>query len=73
MFVKLCGFTRHEDIEKILNLNISAAGFIFYKASKRYVKPVVAKELCEVLRGSGIAATGVFVDDDADTIKSIAD
>ncbi|HPF05283.1 MAG TPA: phosphoribosylanthranilate isomerase [Spirochaetota bacterium] len=73
MFVKLCGFTRHEDIEKILDLNISAAGFIFYKASKRYVKPVVAKELCEVLRGSGIAATGVFVDDDADTIKSIAD
>lgn len=73
MFVKLCGFTRHEDIEKILNLNISAAGFVFYKASKRYVKPVLAKELCEVLRGSSIAAAGVFVDDDADTIKSIAD
>lgn len=73
MFVKLCGFTRQKDIEKILNLNISAAGFIFYKASKRYVKPVLAKELCEVLKGSGIAATGIFVDDEADTIKSIAD
>ncbi len=73
MFVKLCGFTRHEDIEKILNLNISAVGFVFYKASKRYIKPVLAKELCVELKGSGICATGVFVDDDADTIKSIAD
>jgi len=73
MFVKLCGFTRYEDIEKILNLNISAAGFIFYKDSKRYVKPVLAKQLCETLKGSGIAATGVFVNDDADAIKSIAD
>ncbi len=73
MFVKLCGFTRHEDIESILNLNISAAGFIFYKASKRYVKPVLAKEFCELLKKSGIAATGVFVDDDPDTIRSIAD
>lgn len=73
MFIKLCGFTRHEDIEQILDLNISAAGFIFYKESKRYLKPVVAKEIIGILKGSSIAATGVFVDDDADTIKSIAD
>lgn len=73
MFVKLCGFTRHEDVELLHGINVSAAGFIFYRASKRYVKPVVAKELCSILKGSGVAATGVFVDDDADTIKSIAD
>jgi len=73
MFVKLCGFTRREDIEMIPDLKIAAAGFIFYKASKRYVKPVVAKELIGILKGSSIAAAGIFVDDDADTIKSIAD
>ncbi len=73
MFVKLCGFTRHEDIEKISGFKISSAGFIFYKASKRYVKPSIAKELCSIIKGSGIATTGVFVDDDEYTIKSIAD
>ncbi len=73
MFVKLCGFTRPEDVEILNGTGISAAGFIFYKASKRYVKPSAAKELRSIIRGSGVAATGVFVDDNPDTIKSIAD
>lgn len=73
MFVKLCGFTRHEDVENISGPDISAAGFVFYKASRRYVRPAAARELCAIVKRNGIAATGVFVDDDADTIKSIAD
>ena len=73
MFVKLCGFTRHEDLELLNGLNVSAAGFIFYKESRRYVKPAVAKDLSAILKKCGIAAAGVFVDDDPDAIKSIAD
>ena len=73
MFVKMCGFTRVEDLEKIIGLNVSAAGFVFYRKSRRYIEPEKAKELCSVIKGSGISATGVFVDDDADEIKRIAE
>lgn len=73
MFVKLCGFTRHKDVGMLAGTGVSAVGFIFYMGSKRYVKPAAAKELCSIIKGSGIAATGIFVDDDPDTIKSIAD
>jgi len=73
MFVKLCGFTGHRDAEMLHGLNVSAAGIVFYRESKRYVRPAIAKEITTVLKDGGIAATGVFVDDDPDTIKSIAD
>lgn len=68
MFIKLCGFTRTEDIEKVKGLSISSVGFIFYKKSKRYVTPAQAGEMSLMLKGSGIKTTGVFVDDGADSI-----
>ena len=61
MFVKMCGFTRVEDLEKIIGLNVSAAGFVFYRKSKRNIEPEKAKELCSVIKGSGISATGVLL------------
>jgi len=71
MFIKLCGFTRPEDIEKVKNLPISSVGFIFYKKSKRYVTPEHAGELARILEGTGIKTTGVFVDDDPETVMEI--
>lgn len=73
MFVKLCGFTCHRDAEMLQGLNVSAAGIVFYMGSGRYVRPVIAREIASVLKESGIAAAGVFVDDDPNTVKSIAD
>ena len=73
MFVKLCGFTCQRDAEMLQGLNVSAAGIVFYRGSERFVRPVIAREITSVLKESGIAAAGVFVDDDPDTIKSIAD
>ena len=35
--VKLCGITREEDLTKLIELNVSWAGFIFYKKSVRNV------------------------------------
>lgn len=63
MFVKLCGFTRVEDIDFVKNLPVSSVGFIFHKKSGRYITPRKAGELSRILKGSGIKATGVFVDD----------
>lgn len=61
VFVKFCGFTRPEDIEKVLKLPVSSVGFIFYEKSKRYVTPLQAKEMSLMLEGTGILKTGVFV------------
>jgi len=71
MFIKLCGFTRIEDIEKVTDLPVSAAGFIFYKKSRRYVTPQLAGEMALLLRENGIKAAGVFVDDDPEAIMEI--
>ncbi len=68
MFIKLCGFTRIEDIETVKALPISSVGFIFYKNSGRYVSPERAGEMALLLKGSGIKATGVFVDDEPEFI-----
>lgn len=71
MFVKLCGFTRIEDIEKVKSFPVSAVGFIFYKKSKRYVTPEIAAGMARSLRGSGIRTTGVFVEDSPESILDI--
>jgi len=71
MFVKLCGFTRIEDIKKVKDLPVSAVGFIFYKNSRRYVSPDMAAEMALLLEGSDILKTGIFVDDEPESIMSI--
>ncbi len=68
MFIKLCGFTRIEDIKKITGLPVSAAGFIFHKKSKRYVEPEDAGEMALLLKEHGIRAVGVFVEHETDVI-----
>ena len=35
--VKICGITREEDLTKLIELNVSWAGFVFYKKSVRNV------------------------------------
>jgi phosphoribosylanthranilate isomerase len=73
MFIKLCGFTRTEDIEFVKDLPISAVGFIFYINSRRYVTPDQAAEMTLLLKGSRIKTTGVFVDDDPESIMCIVE
>jgi phosphoribosylanthranilate isomerase len=68
MFVKFCGFTRPEDIEKVMGLPLSSVGFIFYKKSKRYVDPQQAGIMSRMLEKTGIKKTGVFVDSTPESI-----
>ena len=35
--IKICGITREEDLKKLIELNVSWAGFVFYKKSVRNV------------------------------------
>lgn len=73
MFVKFCGFTREKDVEMAATLGVSAAGFIFHPASKRFVTAERAAVLARLLEGSGVERVGVFVDAQADDIRRAAE
>lgn len=86
--IKICGLTRLEDALDCLTLGIDAMGFIFYPPSPRYVTPEQAKEIVSQLKsmdflpprkgslfstGHRPAICGVFVNEEIETVKSIAE
>lgn len=73
MFVKFCGFTRERDVDAAAALGVSAVGFIFHPASKRFVTAERAAMLARRLEGSGVERVGVFVDAEADEIRRAAE
>lgn len=73
MFVKFCGFTRHQDIEYAAMLPLSSVGYIFYEKSDRYITPEKGAEFSGILKGTGILKTGVFVKSSIDEIKRTAE
>lgn len=64
MWIKLCGMTRQQDVEKAQELGADAIGFIFAPSSRRITPEVAA----EISRDISITKVGVFVDENADTI-----
>ena len=65
--VKVCGMRDAENIREVEALGIDMMGFIFWPKSKRYVstKPIYLPHKAK--------RVGVFVDEDAETIRQIAD
>ena len=65
--VKVCGMREAENIRKVEALGIDMMGFIFYPKSSRYVsaRPAYLPQKCK--------RVGVFVDEDIENIKKIAD
>ena len=70
--VKICGITRPEDALLAEKLGASAVGFIFFGKSPRYINPQKAGEISGRL-GPFIARVGVFVDEDAETVRKIVE
>ena len=72
--IKLCGFTRLEDVFFAANLDIDAMGFVFYAPSPRYVVPDKAAELIAAAQkqNANIASVALFVNETADLVKEIA-
>lgn len=68
--IKLCGLSRHCDIEAANLLKPDYVGFVFAPKSKRCVIPRQAGELKRLL-APGILAVGVFVDEVPETIASL--
>jgi phosphoribosylanthranilate isomerase len=69
--IKICGLSRREDIEAVNEVSPDYIGFVFAK-SVRQVTEETADILKELL-SPGICSVGVFVNDELDRIKSIAE
>ena len=65
--IKVCGMRDAENIRKVEALGIDLMGFIFWLKSSRYVseRPAYLPTRCK--------RVGVFVDEDIETVKRIAD
>jgi phosphoribosylanthranilate isomerase len=47
--IKFCGLTRPEDVQMAARLGVDAIGFVMTRRSKRFVEPVTAARLCDVV------------------------
>ena len=70
MNIKFCGFTQKQDVLEAVRLGVDAVGFIFYKASPRYVDPLEVKGIVSVLPPF-VQSVGVFVNHSLEEIQHI--
>ena len=68
--IKLCGLKRECDIEAVNKLNPDFIGFVFAEKSKRYVNPIEAAKLKEML-SKDIKAVGVFVNESPEAVAEL--
>jgi len=71
-WVKICGMTNLEDALVAVDAGADAVGFVFYEKSPRCVTVERAREICEKLP-EGMEKVGVFVNQQEDTLLSVAD
>ncbi len=58
--LKVCGITRENDVESLIEREVAALGFNFWNRSKRYIAPEVAARFSPRYQGK-ILRVGVFV------------
>ena len=69
--IKICGITNLEDALLAADLGADALGFIFYPPSPRSVEQDAARAIIAQLPPL-VTTVGVFVDEDAATVKELA-
>ncbi len=71
-WVKICGITNLEDATLAVEAGADALGFVFYEKSPRNVDPETARGIVAKLP-PGVEKIGLFVDESAEKIASVAD
>lgn len=66
--IKICGFTRREDIEAGVEAGADAVGFVFYPPSPRYVGPEQAAELARAVPPF-VQVVALFVNAEVDVVR----
>ena len=67
--IKICGFTRKEDLAAAVDAGADAIGLVFYPSSPRFVDLARAAELARIVPPF-VTIVGLFVNADAATIRS---
>jgi phosphoribosylanthranilate isomerase len=70
--IKLCGFTRDDDVDAAVALGVDAIGFVFHAPSPRAVTIAQAARLAARVPET-IATVGLFVDADRAAIDAVLD
>ncbi len=72
MKVKICGITNDSDAKAAVEAGCDALGFVFHRASPRYVEPQVVKAIVAGLPPF-IVSVGVFVNEEAKVVRDVMD
>ena len=67
--IKICGFTRKEDLQAAIEAGVDAVGLVFYPPSPRFVDVSTAVELARLVPPF-ITIVGLFVNADPATIRA---
>ena len=68
--IKICGITRLEDARAAVDAGAHALGFVFYRASPRYIEPSAAGDIISGLPPFS-ASVGLFVDPERSFVSAV--
>ncbi|AZB02115.1 phosphoribosylanthranilate isomerase [Chryseobacterium joostei] len=69
--LKVCGLTKYEQIQELINMKVDFLGFIFYEKSPRYVMNHLSLDDISTFDHSG--KVGVFVNENTERIVEIVE
>ena len=68
--IKICGITRGEDARAAVDAGAHALGYVFYRASPRYIEPSAARDIITRLPPF-TTSVGLFVDPERAFVSSV--
>lgn len=69
--IKICGIKTEPCVKAAIQLGANYIGLIFYQKSNRYIEPIMATQLTQLIQKANATAVGVFVDSDATQMRMI--